>query len=96
MCGVDKSKLLCDACEFAKHMRTSYISRGLKSISPFVLVHSNVWMCHVTSINGMKYFVTFIDCFFQMTWVYVMKHKDEVLKCFQKFCALVENQFNSS
>jgi hypothetical protein len=95
MCGVDKSKLLCDACEFAKHIRTSYISRGIRSTSPFVLVHSDVWTCPVTSINGMKYFVTFIDCFSRMTWVYVMKHKDEVLKCFQNFCALVENQFNT-
>jgi hypothetical protein len=72
MCGVNKSKLLCDACEFAKHTRTSYISRGIRSISPFMLVHSDVWTCPVTSINGMKYFVTFIDCFSRMTWVYVV------------------------
>jgi hypothetical protein len=32
--GVDKSKLLCDAYEFAKHTRISYISRGIRSISP--------------------------------------------------------------
>jgi hypothetical protein len=69
MCGVDKSKLFCDACEFAKHIRTSYISRGIRSVSPFVLVHSDVWTCPMTSINGMKYFVTFIDCFSRMTWV---------------------------
>jgi transposase InsO family protein len=24
-----------------------------------------------------------------------MRHKDEVLKCFQEFCALVKNQFNT-
>jgi transposase InsO family protein len=95
MCGVDKSKLFCDACEFAKHIRTSYISRGIRSVSPFVLVHSDVWTCPMTSINGMKYFVTFIDCFSRMTWVYIMRHKDEVLKCFQEFCALVKNQFNT-
>ena len=29
MCKVDKHKLLCDACEFGKHTRTSYASRGL-------------------------------------------------------------------
>jgi hypothetical protein len=49
----------------------------------------------VTSINGMKYFVTFIDCFSRMTWVYLMKPKNEVLKCFQNFCALIKNQFNN-
>lgn len=94
-CGADKDKLFCDACEFAKHTRTSYASKGMKSVSPFVLVHSDVWTCPVVSISGMKYFVTFIDCFSRMTWVYLMKHKDEVLKCFQDFCALVKTQFHT-
>jgi hypothetical protein len=80
MCGVDKNKLVCDACEFGKHTRSSYVSRGIMSISPFVLV------------SGMKYFVTFIDCYSRMTWVYLMRHKDEVFKCFRDFCAY-ENQF---
>lgn len=29
MSKVDLSKLKCDACEYAKHTRTSYVSRGL-------------------------------------------------------------------
>ena len=37
---VDKDKLVCDACEYGKHTRTSYVSRGLRSTSPFVLIHS--------------------------------------------------------
>jgi hypothetical protein len=45
MCGVDKNKLVCDACELGKHTRSSYVSRGIMSISPFVLVHSDVWTC---------------------------------------------------
>jgi len=32
MCGVDKNQLFCDACEFAKHTRTSYVSRGIRSV----------------------------------------------------------------
>lgn len=43
MNGVDKTKLCCDACEYAKHTRTSYASREITSVSPFVLVHSDVW-----------------------------------------------------
>ena len=43
MSKVDRSKLLCDACEFGKHTRASYISRGLRSTLPFALVHSDVW-----------------------------------------------------
>jgi hypothetical protein len=95
MCGVDKNKLVCGACEFGQHTRTSYVSRGIRSISPFVLIHSDVWICHVISISGMKYFVTFIDWYSRMTWVYLMRHKNEVFRCFQDFYAYVKNQFNT-
>jgi hypothetical protein len=54
-----------------------------------------VWTCPVTSISGMKYFMTFIDCYSHMTWIYLMKHKSEVLQCFQNFCSLVENQYDA-
>ena len=95
MCKVDKCKLLCDACEFGKHTRTSYVSRGLRSVSPFILIHSDVWTSPVVSLSGMKYFVTFIDCYSRMTWLYLMKHKSEVLNCFKDFCACIRNQFNA-
>lgn len=93
MNGLDKTKLRCEACEYAKHTRISYVSKGLRSIVPFVLVHSDVWTCPSTSINGMKYFVTFIDCNTRMTWMYLMRHKDEVFECFKDFCAYVKTQF---
>ena len=93
MNGLDKTKLRCEACEYAKHTRISYVSKGLRSKVPFVLVHSDVWTCPSTSINGMKYFVTFIDCNTRMTWMYLMRHKDEVFECFKDFCAYVKTQF---
>jgi hypothetical protein len=58
-----------------------------------MLIHSDVWACPVTSISGMKYFVTFIDYYSHMTWVYLLRHMDEVLKCFQNYCAYVKTQF---
>jgi hypothetical protein len=66
MSGVDMSKLKCDACEYAKHTRTSYVRKGLRSVAPFTLVHSDVWACPIMSISGMKYFVTFIACYKRM------------------------------
>ncbi|BAT15897.1 Os12g0148400, partial [Oryza sativa Japonica Group] len=56
---VDKHKLVCDACEYGKHTRTSYVSRGLRSMLPFMLIHSDVWTSPMVSMSGMKYFVTF-------------------------------------
>jgi hypothetical protein len=92
MSKVDKRKLVYDACEFGKHTKSIYASRGHRSISPFMLIHSDVWTCPVISISGMKYFITFIDCYSHMTWIHLMKQDNEVLKCFQKFCSLAENQ----
>jgi len=95
MSKVNKQRLVCDACEFGKHTRTSYVTRGLRSESPFMLVHSDVWTSPVVSVSGVKYFVSFIDCYSRMTWLYLMKHKNEVLDCFKDFCAYVKNQFNT-
>ena len=94
--GVDKSRLVCDACELGKHTRSTYPSVGLRSCEPFILIHSDVWgPCSVTSVNGAKWYVTFIDCYTRMTWIYILKHKNEVLKCFQDFHKLVANQFDA-
>jgi hypothetical protein len=37
--GVDKSRLVCDACELGKHTRSTYPSVGLRSCEPFILIH---------------------------------------------------------
>jgi transposase InsO family protein len=94
--GVDKSRLVCDTCELGKHTRSIYPSIGLRSCEPFILIHSDVsGPCSVTSVSGAKWFVTFIDCYTRMTWIYMVKHKSEVLQCFQDFHKLVANQFNA-
>ena len=83
---VDRSKLLCDACELGKHTRSIYPNIGLRSFEPFMLIHSDVWgPCSVTYVSGFKGFVTFIDCYTCMTWIYMIKGKNEVLQCFQYF-----------
>jgi len=93
---VDRSKLLCDACELGKHTRSVYPNIGLRSCEPFMLIHSDVWgPCSVTSVSGFKGFVTFIDCYTRMTWIYMIKGKNEVFQCFQDFHKLVANQLNA-
>jgi transposase InsO family protein len=93
---VDKSRLVCDACELGKHTRSTYASIGLRSCEPFILIHSDVWgHCSVTYVSGVRWFVTFIDCYTRMTWIYMLKQKGEVLRYFQNFHKLVSNQFNA-
>jgi hypothetical protein len=78
--GVDRNKLVCDACELGKHTRSTYSSIGLRSCEPFTMIHSDVWgPCSITSLSGFKWFVTFIDCHTRMTWIYMLRGKHEVL-----------------
>jgi transposase InsO family protein len=89
--------LVCDACELAKHTRAPYASVGLRSSKPFEIIHSDVWgPCEVQSILGHRWFVTFIDCFSRYTWLYLLKHKSDVLTVFKDLCALIKNQHATS
>lgn len=47
------------------------------------------------SHGGSRYFLLFIDDFTRMCWVYFLKYKHEVFKCFQRFLALAERQSGS-
>lgn len=93
---IDKEKLVCDACEFGKNIRSSYLLSDNRSAVPFVTIHSDVWgHSGVASINGYRYFVTFIDFCTRTTWLYVLKNKSDVFECFIDFHKLVVNQYNA-
>lgn len=47
----------------------------------------------VQTLGGNKYFVTFIDDFSRMCWVYFLRNKSEVLPVFKKFKSMVELQY---
>ncbi|KAJ4719824.1 Retrovirus-related Pol polyprotein from transposon TNT 1-94 [Melia azedarach] len=56
-------------------------------------IHSDCWgPSRVESLGGHRYFVSMIDDFSRMTWVFIMKHKSEAFKNFRQWKALVENQ----
>ena len=44
------------------------------------------------SLGGATYFATFIDDYSHKVWVYILKHKDDVLGVFKMFLQLVDNQ----
>jgi Integrase core domain/GAG-pre-integrase domain len=92
----NKEKLACDACELGKHTRSSYSSSGSRSSLAFDLVHSDVWgPCPTTAVNGYKYFVSFIDCFSRVTWLYLMKNKSDVFACFKDFHKGIQTQYSA-
>ena len=90
------SSLDCESCQFAKHHHISSSLRvNKRANAPFALVHSDVWgSCPVTSKTGFRYFVTFVDDYSRMTWLYLMKSRSELFSNFSAFCAEIHTQFN--
>ncbi|KAH9672650.1 hypothetical protein KPL70_017818 [Citrus sinensis] len=55
-------------------------------------IHSDLWgPAQVNSLGGCRYFLTFIDDFSRMVWVFALKSKDEVLEKFKNWKTFVEN-----
>ncbi|RVW60135.1 Retrovirus-related Pol polyprotein from transposon TNT 1-94 [Vitis vinifera] len=88
----------CESCHFVKHHRSSLGPRlNKRAESLFELVHSDVWgSCPVTSQTGFRYFVTFVDDFSRMTWIYFMKNRSEVFSHFCAFSAEIKTQYDVS
>ena len=46
------------------------------------------------SPTGFKYFVTFVDDFSRVTWLYLMNSRSELFSHFTAFCAKIQTQFH--
>jgi GAG-pre-integrase domain len=92
-----RSELVCDACEFAKHTRTTYPSLDSRSLKCFDIIYSDVWgPSRVASSSDFHWFVTFIDYYSRVTWLFLMRSKSEVLYYFQNFHKMVETQYEKN
>ena len=71
------------------------VGKAHRAISTLDLIHSDVaGPMPTNSINGCRYFLTFIDDYSRYCWIYFMKLKSEVFETFKSFKAMVENSFN--
>lgn len=62
----------------------------------FELLHIDIWgPFSVPSIEGYKYFLTIVDDNTRVTWVYLLRTKDDVLRVFPEFIAMVEIQYKT-
>ena len=52
--------------------------------------------CPISTKLGFRYFITFVDDYSHVTWLYLMKNRSEVFFVFQNFCAEMKNQFTAS
>ena len=90
------SNFKCNTCILAKSHRVSYPVSMNKSAIPFALIHSDVWgPSPITTSSGHRWFVIFVDDCTRMTWLYLLKHKDEVFDVFKSFHIMVQTQFSA-
>ncbi|CAL2245601.1 unnamed protein product [Prunus armeniaca] len=94
--GFKDSDFTCDTCILAKSHRMPYQLSTNKCTTPFTLIHYDVWgPSPITAPFGVLWFVTFIDDCTRMTWLYLLKNKNEVFSHFQSFHKQMKTQFNA-
>ncbi|KAM0969390.1 hypothetical protein COP2_018032 [Malus domestica] len=91
---MDEMKEVCEGYAFGKQHRDKFeTGKAWKVEKPLELIHTDVCgPMKNASISGNKYFLTFIDDYSRMCWVYFMRFKSEVFNIFRKFKAMVELQ----
>jgi hypothetical protein len=74
-------------CVQGKHGHKKFLKQvEHRATQNLELVHNHVCrFFKVQSLEGTKYFVTFVNDYSLRTWVYMMKRKDEILAKFKIF-----------
>ena len=87
-------KTMCESCQLGKTSKLPFSSSVFKSRRPLERIHCDVWgPAPVTSVQGFRYYVIFIDNFSRFAWFYPIKLKSDVFTIFKSFQSLVETQF---
>ncbi|GKD09298.1 gag-pol polyprotein [Tanacetum coccineum] len=82
-------------CKLAKFSALPFSNNVSSSNAPFDLV---LLMCGgllLSTKEGSRYYVSFIDDFTRYTWVYLMKRTSDFLTVFKEFRALVKTQHST-
>jgi len=82
----------CESCLAGKACRKPF-GKAVRATQPLELVHSDICgPMNVKARHGASYFLTLIDDYTRYGYVYLLSHRYEVLDCFKRFLAEVENQ----
>ncbi|CAI7741837.1 unnamed protein product [Closterium sp. NIES-53] len=84
----------CPDCTTGKLPRTSFPTSTTRASAPLELVHTDVCgpMQTPEREKGSKYFITFLDDFNRLSWVTLVKTKDEVAKVFKRWIRYAERE----
>ena len=90
------SDFQCESCILAKSHWAIYPLHKNKSDVLFSLIHSDVWgPSQKSTLSGYHRFVLFVNDCTRMTWLYLLKNKDEVFIVFYSFHTMIQTQFSA-
>ncbi|KAM1130278.1 hypothetical protein ACFX13_045779 [Malus domestica] len=88
------AKFFCSDCALGKCSRIPFVSTISTTSKPLELIHTDVWgPLPITSYQGLKYYVIFVDDYTRYCWFYPLKYKSDVLSTFSQYKSMVENAF---
>ncbi|XP_052481094.1 retrovirus-related Pol polyprotein from transposon TNT 1-94 isoform X3 [Gossypium raimondii] len=87
----------CSICLLAKQTRLPFPVHLSRVDVAFSLVHIDLWGPYrVSTHSGHRFFLTIVDDYTRMTWVYLLQNKSDALICLKQFFVLVKNQFSTT
>uniref|UniRef100_A0A2N9J5B9 Integrase catalytic domain-containing protein n=1 Tax=Fagus sylvatica TaxID=28930 RepID=A0A2N9J5B9_FAGSY len=92
----NKGHSSCSACLSSKSKQLPF-SHSINRVSkPLELIYTDVWgPSPICSVNGFKYYVSFLDAFTRYTWLFPISCKSDVYATFKQFQIHVERFFDS-
>lgn len=67
---------------------------GNERNSIFALIHSNIWgPSTISNISGARWFVSFIDDYTMVIWIFLLNSKSDVSNVVPNFHTMIKNQF---
>lgn len=91
---VTTPEMSCDVCLKCKQSKLPFVAEIPRRATTVLQVVSSD-ICgplKVPSLGGRRYFISFVDEYTRMTWVYLIKHKSEALDQFKRFKSVAENR----
>lgn len=88
---------VCLTCPMAKFTKLPFAVSDSYAAKAFELIHTDIWGPYkVCTRQIFKYFLTIVDDYTRMTWIYLLQYKSEYLKSLEIFSSYVQNQFKAT
>ena len=84
----------CSSCPLGKQIKMPFFDSMSHTVSPFDIVHSDLWTSPVASSNGHRYYVLFLDDYSKFLWTFPISNKSDVFRIFTIFHRFVQTQFH--